>query len=79
MDISHCQQIYETELKENPPLPPWLAYPDVDKLDMFWRMGRGEEHIELLGIYFHFCGEEDLEKYKLNYPEVEDWKGWYDE
>jgi len=73
------QEFYESELVSNPPKPPWVMYPDVDPLDMFWRMGRGEEHIEKLTIYFEYCGEEKVKEYMILYPEPEDWRGWYEE
>jgi ribA/ribD-fused uncharacterized protein len=25
--------------------PPWIAFPDVERSDLFWRMGRGEDHV----------------------------------
>lgn len=73
------KKIFDSELIHNPPKPPWIVFPDVDPMDMFWRMGLGEEHIEKLYIYFQYCGDENFNKYMRHYPEPEDWKGWYDD
>lgn len=79
MSMKNCQEIYESELVFDPPKPPWIMFPDIHPYDMFWRMRRGEEHIEKLAIYFQFCGEERLNQYKKLYPEPEDWKGWFED
>lgn len=68
-----------SELKDNPPLPPWLAYPSYGRYSIGWRMGAGEEHIDKLYVYFKNVSKETYESYRLQYPEPEGWKGWYDE
>jgi len=73
------QQMYEAELKEHPPLPPWLFIPGADRYDIAWRMGAGEDQIMKLAAYFMFCGPEALARYRAAYPEPKGWEGWYDE
>ena len=65
------------EVKNNPPKPPWIAYPDHDRYDIFWRMGIGEDHVSRLSIYLKNIEESDYVKYKTRFPEPSDWDGWY--
>ena len=73
------QRIYQGELKNNPPLPPWIKYPETGMVDMFWSMGAGEEYLDnYIFNYFSNARAEDIEKYKRKYPEPVGWRGWYD-
>ena len=72
------EEHYEQELKNNPPVPPWLAYPEMDKTDIGWRMGPGESHLNDIYVYFEYCGKESIKKYVDKYPEPESWEGWYE-
>lgn len=67
------------ELKDKPPKPPWVEFPDYDRYSMGWRMGGGEDHIFKLYVYFKKIDSEQLDKYKERYPEPKGWIGWYDE
>lgn len=67
------------ELKDNPPKPPWIAYPDYDRYSMGWRMSAGEDHIHKLYVYFKNSSKTEYEKYRQQYPEPPGWEGWYDE
>ncbi len=67
------------ELKENPPEPPWIAFPDYDRYSMGWRMGGGEDHIFKLYVYFKNINDKQKEEYRLKYHEPQDWVGWYEE
>jgi len=67
------------ELKDNPPKPPWIAFPDYDRHSMGWRMGGGEDHVFGLYVYFKNINEEQKEEYRLKYPEPQNWEGWYEE
>ena len=33
-------------------LPPWIAFPNIDQEDMFWRMGLGENYLYLWSRYY---------------------------
>jgi hypothetical protein len=70
---------FEKELKENPPLPPWLKYPNYSRYDMFWRMGTGETYLmEYIHPYFKYASKVEIRKYKQKYLEPEEWVGWYE-
>ena len=68
---------FTRSLQANPPLPPWLAFPGIDREDMFWRMGEGEDHIASIGIYLEYCSESERVAWRASYPEPVDWKGWH--
>lgn len=72
-------QIGEFKILENPILPPWLAYPEIDKYSIGWRMGSGETHIMKLSNYLEGLTESEKKIYQLTYPETEEWKGWYND
>lgn len=56
-------------------LPPWIAFPAIDQIDMFWRMGLGEDY---LMQWFQYLLSTDQKKYKEKFPEPEEWKGVYE-
>lgn len=58
-------------------LPPWKTYPQIDSMDMFWRMGKGEEFIMKFGIYYSGLSEKDKMIFKLIHPETYQWKNFY--
>lgn len=70
---------FDDELKNNPPKPPWIKFPDYHPTDIFWRMGKGEDYlVDYFGLYFRYASGADLKAYKLKYPEHTDWLGTYD-
>ena len=58
--------------------PPWLKYPGVDSHDMFWRMGKGEEHLMAFGKYYMSLGGREKTIYQLTNPAPHDWRVFYD-
>ena len=71
---------FESELKNNPPEPPWVKYPEYPQIDLFWRMGTGETYVmEYVHPFLNYSSEDVLREYKKKYPEPAGWKGWYDE
>jgi hypothetical protein len=72
-------EIGEFKTLENPILPPWLAYPEIDKYSIGWRMGYGETHIMELSKYLDSLSESEKRIYELTYPETGEWKGWYND
>lgn len=71
-------EIGDFKILENPVLPPWLAYPEIDRYDIGWRMGYGEDHIIKLGGYWDRLSKTEKRIYQLSYPEHGEWKDWYD-
>ena len=66
-------------LRNDPPLPPWLAFPSLEPTNIGWRMGGGEEHIYKLFVYYRYCSTDERQEYKRRYPEPAGWSGWYDD
>ena len=56
---------------------PWIKYPNISSVDMFWRMGKGEEY--LMNFFKDFFTLSDREKtiYKLTNPAPYDWTDFY--
>lgn len=61
----------------SPILPPWKKYPDKDAMDMYWRMGNGEEYIAEFSHYFDKLTPEQQTIFKLNYPTPSGWHSFY--
>jgi len=70
---------YENELKQNPPVPPWLKYPEHSRYDIFWRMGMGETYLmEYIAPYFQYASKEEIKAYKEKHTAIGEWTGWYE-
>src|SRR5262249_48340316 len=65
------------ELQKEPPLPPWIAFPALERYSIGWRMGYGETHLFNLYVYFKCCSQGERESYVDKYPEPAGWEGWY--
>jgi ribA/ribD-fused uncharacterized protein len=70
-------QFGEFEYTNSQLLPPWKKFPTVDPLDMFWRMGQGEQYIVDLGKYLSTLSDRDRKIYELSYPATGDWNEYY--
>ena len=70
-------KIGEFKPLENSVLPPWLAHPEIDRYSIGWRMGYGEEYIEILFEYLDKLTDNERIIYELTYPENDEWKDWY--
>ncbi|UFN55879.1 hypothetical protein [Microbulbifer celer] len=71
---------FQKVLKDNPPEPPWIKYPEYSSNDIFWRMGEGETYLmEYVWPYLRYASEVELKSYKEKYPEPNSWSGWYGE
>lgn len=58
--------------------PPWMQFPDVDSMDMFWQMGSGEDYImEFCKRYKCLSKNEEI-IYKLVHPAPRSWRNFYD-
>lgn len=63
---------------ENPVLPPWLAYPEIDFYSIGWRMGYGETHLMKLSEYLNQLSESERKIYQMTFPAFGEWKQFYD-
>mgnify|MGYP006128788359 FL=1 len=69
---------YDKELKHNPPIPPWIKFPDYHPSEIFWRMGEGESYIsDYVFTYFKYASKAEINAYKIKYPAPADWGGIY--
>ena len=58
-------------------LPPWITFPDIDPIDMFWRMGQGEIYLE---SFFKFYEKlSDKQAFQEKFPAENEWKEFYDD
>lgn len=59
--------------------PPWLAYREIERYSIGWRMGYGEDYISRFGTWLDTLSREELEEYRTLFPEPITWKGWWDD
>ncbi len=73
-EIANRKTPFDTE---GLPVPPWQAFPHLERRSMGWRMGAGEDY--LLGFYEWFSGLDKAEKtrYARLHPEPDEWAGFY--
>jgi hypothetical protein len=58
-------------------LPPWIMFPDIDPVDMFWRMGRGEDY--LMSFFKFYKKLPDKKAFRAKFSDENEWKGFYDD
>ncbi|MEW4923107.1 NADAR family protein [Algibacter sp. 2305UL17-15] len=51
--------------------PPWIAFPNVEENDLFWRMGLGEDYLLVWANYYNQINKEEYHKI---FPVPETWK-----
>lgn len=74
MEVRHrLAAIEHFEPLENPLLPPWILYPDVDTSDMFWRMGLGEDCLICFIRWFEKLSSAQQTTYQAIYPKPTGW------
>ena len=57
--------------------PPWIAYPNIERYSIGWRMGYGEDYMGKWGAWFASLSEEDVKMYQELFPEPVTWKGYW--
>lgn len=63
-------------IDEKTVLPPWIAFPGINSLDLFWRMGIGENYLDKL---YDYLKDSDEDQYRRSFPENMDWQKFYAE
>lgn len=58
--------------------PPWVAFPDLPRGSMGWRMGAGEEALMRFAEYVRGLPLEEARQLQERYPEPEAWQGFLD-
>lgn len=59
--------------------PPWLAFPEIERYSIGWRMGYGEDYIYRFGDWLDTLSPEERKEYRSLFPEPITWKGWWDD
>ena len=59
--------------------PPWLAYPEIERYSIGWRMGYGEDYLYKFSDWFYSLPEEEQIKYRDMFPEPVTWAGWWND
>lgn len=55
--------------------PPWIAFPDVEPSDLFWRMGRGEDHVIQVSRFRDALSPSARAEYDAYFKVPEEWRG----
>ncbi len=55
--------------------PPWRAFPGVEPSDLFWRMGRGEDHLTKVSRMLSAMTERAQAEYLAYFEMPGEWKG----
>lgn len=58
---------------DEPMLPPWKVYSNIENGDLFWRMGKGEEYLDRYSQWYNALTATEKEIYKITFPQP---KGW---
>ncbi|MDE6675641.1 MAG: DUF1768 domain-containing protein, partial [Acetatifactor sp.] len=65
--------------KDKKIMPPlWLAYPEIERYSIGWRMGYGEDYKYKLWDWMDTLSQEEREEYRNLFPEPVTWKGWWE-
>ena len=59
--------------------PPWIAYPEIERYSIGWRMGYGEGYIGEWGKWYSTLDRETQKEYQFLFPEPVTWKGYWED
>jgi len=59
--------------------PPWMAFPEIERYSIGWRMGYGEDYIYRFGDWLDTLSPDEQTEYRTLFPEPVTWKGWWDD
>ena len=57
--------------------PPWLAFPEIERYSIGWRMGYGEDYIGQFWKWWKTLPPEEQDEYRNLFPEPVTWNGWW--
>ena len=58
--------------------PPWIAFPEIERYSIGWRMGYGEGYLyDEWGPWYHALSEDDVQAYQELFPEPVTWRGYW--
>ena len=58
-------------------VPPWQAFPEIERYSIGWRMGAGEDYWLQFSNWYAEISAEERKTYRDTYPEPEPWTGFY--
>ena len=58
--------------------PPWLAFREIERYSIGWRMGYGEDYIYRFYKWLDTLSLEERLEYRTLFPEPVTWMGWWD-
>ncbi len=56
--------------------PPWLAYPEIERYSIGWRMGYGESYIMKWSTWLNTLSPDETAEYQKLFPEPVTWSGY---
>lgn len=57
--------------------PPWLAYPEIERYSIGWRMGYGESYIMKWSTWLNTLSPDETAEYQKLFPEPVTWSGYW--
>lgn len=67
----------DTERSAVPPaLPPWLAFPDLPRTSIGWRMGAGEDYLTEFRRWIRGMSTDHFSEFRDRFPEPAEWVGF---
>lgn len=67
-------EIGHFDILKNEVSPPWIAFPGIHPVDLFWRMGKGEDYLLIFYKYYTSLTDRDKKIFDLSHPIYGDWK-----
>ena len=58
-------------------LPPWQLHPEYNPLDMFWKMGKGEQELSRFAYYYNSLNSEERRNLESQFPASGKWADFY--
>ncbi len=59
-------------------LPPWLAFRELDRYSISWRMGATGDYLLRFDRWFRALAPEEQKEYRSFFPEPVTWNGWWE-
>lgn len=76
--LGQLLETVRTELAESQSqfiVPPWIAHPETEVSDMYWRMGKGEEELTNAARFRANLSLAAAKHYDLYFPVPAEWRG----
>jgi hypothetical protein len=59
-------------------VPPWLKYPEIEYMDIMWRMGSGEDYMHAFFSNIEPLTSKERHWYFQDFPPPPQWEDWVD-